>query len=201
MIIGPPRVGKSSLIRRFVFNSFSFEYVPTLEDYYKKSEYIDSVPYELHILDTSGAEDFDSLIGEWITDKDGVILAYSIENQENFKSLQKWINEIRSVNIKNPKTLFLVANKTDLKNRKVTEQEGRELAEKIGAFYFELSAKNDKEVHGMFGELVRVIMEKRKEQILAEKSQIARKINKMDPEKDLNSENDTPLTFSKCNLI
>jgi hypothetical protein len=63
-------------------------------------------------------------------------------NYNSFVSVQKWINNFRN-NSYNPHTLIVIlANKTDnIVRRKVSVEEGRKLAEKNNAMYFEVSSK------------------------------------------------------------
>lgn len=56
--------------------------------------------------------------------------------------------------------VFVVGNKIDLQNREVSETEAREYCEKMGAPYFEISAKTGDNVSQLFLRLVEYSTEK-----------------------------------------
>ncbi|KAL7836955.1 hypothetical protein AOLI_G00282390 [Acnodon oligacanthus] len=60
-VIGAPGVGKTSIIRRFVYNDFSEGYSPTQERYvYRPSVILNGVMYDLKILDVPPIASFPS---------------------------------------------------------------------------------------------------------------------------------------------
>uniref|UniRef100_A0A8D8YSH2 GTP-binding protein Rhes n=1 Tax=Cacopsylla melanoneura TaxID=428564 RepID=A0A8D8YSH2_9HEMI len=55
VVMGSPRVGKSSIIQRFLFNNFSTKYKPTIEEMFHEDFSMNGVHLKLDILDSSGA--------------------------------------------------------------------------------------------------------------------------------------------------
>jgi len=161
IILGPPGVGKSSLIIRYVHQQFSDLYIPTVEAYFNKVEKVDDETYELSIVDTSGTEEWATLQYEYMSNKDAVLLAYSIERRENLEAIEKVYQELRLNNQDIP--IVLVANKADLRKRCITTAEGQALADKMKAPYFEVSAKQNKNITELFFELIRTVAKKKKE--------------------------------------
>lgn len=94
-IIGPASVGKSSIAVRYALNQYTADYVPTIEDTYKKFETIDGQTIGLNILDTSGSEDFQSTFTQWLHEKDGILLVYSVDKLANFQELDKYVQQLR----------------------------------------------------------------------------------------------------------
>ena len=65
---------------------------------------------------------------------------------ESLEGAEAWIKEALDVKHGNPK-LFILANKIDLKDeRKVPEDDGKALAVKYGAEFFEASAKSGENI-------------------------------------------------------
>jgi len=58
-------VGKSSVVLRFITNTFGEEYLPTIEDRYRKVIDVNGTTVNLDILDTAGQEEFTSARDVW----------------------------------------------------------------------------------------------------------------------------------------
>lgn len=69
--------------------------------------------------------------------------------QETFTAVRAWIRELRAHLKSDDCLLVICGNKCDLE-RAVAPHEARELAEHVGAMFWETSAKNDKNVFQMF---------------------------------------------------
>lgn len=203
-IIGPAGVGKSSIVVRYIYNTFSTEYVPTLEDQYSKFERVDDGLYGINVLDTSGTEDFFSLMNVWMLNKDALIMVYSVEDKEHFKGLEKFYQNVKNYDPNNAITKVVIANKVDLRKRIVTKEEGAAFAESIGARYFETSAKNNTNVTEVFVHLIRVMNEKRKIKLAEERKKDPSMHVRGGQEGGKEGEEDWSLSkwiFSKCSLI
>jgi len=61
VLLGSARVGKTSLVARFLGNQFSDAYTPTIEDFHRKFYRIRGETYRLDILDTSGNDPFPAM--------------------------------------------------------------------------------------------------------------------------------------------
>ena len=59
--------------------------------------------------------------------------------------------------------LVLVGNKCDLSNRRITEEEGKKLADELGAKFFETSAKTGYNVNEAYNFLIRDIFDNYKD--------------------------------------
>ena len=72
-----------------------------------------------------------------------VILVYDITNKNSFDELNFWIKSVEELLGTEP-TLGLVGNKIDLFDKQqVSKEEGKKLANEIGAVFAETSAKED----------------------------------------------------------
>jgi len=61
VLLGSARVGKTSLVARFLGNHFNDAYTPTIEDFHRKFYRIRGETYRLDILDTSGNDPFPAM--------------------------------------------------------------------------------------------------------------------------------------------
>jgi len=164
-VLGAGGVGKSCLILQYLTKKFIDMYDPTIEDTYRAMRTIDGNAYHLIINDTAGQDEISQIGGctdETIRSSDGFLLVYSITNSESFKLVERFYQII--LTFKSSKLLslpiVLVANKTDLINRRtVTTEEGELLANKLSCKYMEVTATCNSDVDCCFQTLARNIVE------------------------------------------
>ena len=163
IIIGDAAVGKSNLLVRYTSGQFKEEYQLTIGvEFGSNNVIISDNIYRIQIWDTAGQENFRSITRSYYKNTACAIIVYEISNKKSFENISSWIEECKNTA---PKSILmvLVGNKCDLDNREVTEEEGREFAEKNGMIFFETSAKTGKNVEELFKESVKVIDQKIKE--------------------------------------
>ena len=164
IIIGDAAVGKSNLLVRYTSGQFKEEYQLTIGvEFGSNNVIIGDNTYRIQIWDTAGQENFRSITRSYYKNTACAIIVYEISNKKSFENISSWIEECKNTA---PKSILmvLVGNKCDLEdNREVTEEEGREFAEKNGMIFFETSAKTGKNVEELFKESVKVIDQKIKE--------------------------------------
>ena len=61
VVLGASRVGKSSIVSRFLNGRFEDQYTPTIEDFHREVYNIHGDMYQLDILDTSGNHPFPAM--------------------------------------------------------------------------------------------------------------------------------------------
>lgn len=158
VILGDQSVGKSAIVKQFVFNIFPKDYDPTIEDLYHKKIIIDHYEYNIDLLDTAGSEQFAAIRDLYIKESDGFILVYSITSVSSFNQLNDLIDSI--IDIKKTNKILInderhklpcviVGNKIDL-NRVVSEKIVSNLAKKYEIKYTEISAKTSLRVNEIF---------------------------------------------------
>ena len=163
IIIGDAAVGKSNLLVRYTSGQFKEEYQLTIGvEFGSNDVIIGDNTYRIQIWDTAGQENFRSITRSYYKNTACAIIVYEISNKKSFENISSWIEECKNTA---PKSILmvLVGNKCDLDNREVTEEEGREFAEKNGMLFFETSAKTGKNVEELFKQSVKVIDQKIKE--------------------------------------
>ena len=159
VFLGDQGVGKSSIIQRYIQDSFNVDQSPTIGiDFSIKNIQINDQTYKLHLWDTAGQERFKSLIPAYIKDCQVAIIVYDITNQESFKNVANWYKTIQE-QAGEQIVLGLIGNKTDLPNQAVTTQEGMSKADQIQAFYQEVSAKSGDKVDEFFKQIIESIVQ------------------------------------------
>eukprot|EP00486_Rosalina_sp_Unknown_P014913 CAMPEP_0201596132 /NCGR_PEP_ID=MMETSP0190_2-20130828/192905_1 /ASSEMBLY_ACC=CAM_ASM_000263 /TAXON_ID=37353 /ORGANISM="Rosalina sp." /LENGTH=264 /DNA_ID=CAMNT_0048056357 /DNA_START=455 /DNA_END=1249 /DNA_ORIENTATION=- len=115
-VMGAGAVGKSALTLRFIQGKFVQNYDPTIEDAYRKQIDLDgNYGIILDILDTAGQEDFECLRTQWMKNKDGFILVFSITQKTSFNQLKEFYDGICEVyDDNNVPPIILAGNKVDL---------------------------------------------------------------------------------------
>lgn len=117
---------------------------------------------KLQIWDTAGQDRFDAITSSYFRGADAVLLVYSVDDRTSLERIQgKWLPNMMLYSHKDP-IKILVGNKCDLQlQRRVSQSEGAELADAIGAQEFmEVSSKRGDNVEKAFVDLAKQMMEK-----------------------------------------
>ncbi|KAI1713731.1 ras family domain-containing protein [Ditylenchus destructor] len=159
VVIGEGGVGKSSLTIQFFQKQFLDYYDPTIEDQYIQHCEIDGQWVLMDVLDTAGQEEFSAMREQYMRSGRGFLLVYSVTDEQSFREARKLYRQVLRVKDRGEYPVLLVANKVDLVNqRKVSEQQGRQLADELKLPYIETSAKDPPiNVDAAFHELVRIV--------------------------------------------
>lgn len=159
VLLGEAAVGKSSLVLRFVSDDFQENKEPTIGAAFltQKCTIGDrTIKYE--IWDTAGQERFASLAPMYYRNAQAALVVYDITKPASFIKARHWVKELHEQASKEI-TIALVGNKYDLVEndndneeslRKVSVEEGKNLAEEEGLLFFETSAKTSYNVNDVF---------------------------------------------------
>ncbi|XP_071163020.1 ras-related protein Rab6 isoform X1 [Mytilus edulis] len=149
--LGEAAVGKTSLITRFMYDSFDNTYQATIGiDFLSKTMYLEDRTIRLQLWDTAGQERFRSLIPSYIRDSSVAVVVYDITNANSFQQTSKWIDDVRTERGSDV-IIMLVGNKTDLSDkRQVTSEEGERKAKELNVMFIETSAKAGYNVKQLF---------------------------------------------------
>jgi len=154
VFLGDQSVGKTSLITRFMYDTFDETYATTIGiDFLSKTMYLEEgKTVRLQLWDTAGQERFRSLIPSYIRDSHVAVICYDITNKKSFLNLDKWIKDVK-VERGDDVVIVLVGNKLDLAStkRQVSVEEVEQLHNKIGSkFFIETSTKANHNVKLLF---------------------------------------------------
>lgn len=87
VFLGEQGVGKTSLITRFMYDTFDDHYQATIGiDFLSKTMYLDDKTIRLQLWDTAGQERFRSLIPSYIRDSRVAIVVYDITRRNLLSS-------------------------------------------------------------------------------------------------------------------
>ena len=158
LIIGESGVGKTCLLLRFTDDSFTANHLTTIGiDFKIKIINLENKLIKLQIWDTAGQERFRTITKTYYKGAHGIILTYDVTDETSFKNIKNWIKQIEQ-NAQNTVCKVLVGNKCDKPDRKVSEEQGKTLAQEYGMQFFETSAKSNQNVNETFTFLTKEIL-------------------------------------------
>ncbi|KAH9527306.1 Ras- protein Rab-6B [Dermatophagoides farinae] len=161
VFLGEQSVGKTSLITRFMYDTFDNTYQATIGiDFLSKTMYLEdrtviSSSSIFNLFDYNygiqlGQERFRSLIPSYIRDSTVAVVVYDITNANSFHQTSKWIDDVRTER-GNDVIIMLVGNKTDLQDkRQIPADEGEKKAKELNVMFIETSAKSGYQVKQLF---------------------------------------------------
>ena len=161
-LLGDFAVGKTSLVRRFVYNLFEDKYLSTIG--VKVSRKVLAVPrgaemVELTMIlwDLAGSEEFDSVRVSYLRGAAGALAVCDMTRASTLKSIHQCAFELRSGSPRAP--LILVANKSDLLGQhQIDEAQIQAMAAAVRAPYHITSAKTGEYVEEAFRQLGRMLI-------------------------------------------
>jgi len=151
VFLGDQSVGKTSIITRFMYDTFDSTYQATIGiDFLSKTMYLEDRTVRLQLWDTAGQERFRSLIPSYIRDSSVAVVVYDITNRNSFLNTAKWIDDVRTERGTDV-VMMLVGNKTDLADkRQVSVEEGETRAKEHDIMFIETSAKAGFNIKALF---------------------------------------------------
>ncbi|KAH7648834.1 RAB6 [Cryptosporidium xiaoi] len=154
VFLGEQSVGKTSIITRFMYDTFDNNYQATIGiDFLSKTLYLEDRTIRLQLWDTAGQERFRSLIPSYIRDSSVAVVVYDITNRSTFLNTTKWIEDVRNERGKDV-IISLIGNKADLEDRRqVKYEEAEKLAQENNIMFIETSAKNGYNIKSLFKKL------------------------------------------------
>lgn len=159
IVVGDSNVGKTSLIVRFVQNTFDTARFPTIGEtlYHRSINLPDGRTIHMNVIDTTGVEDYGGITSVALRSADIVLFVASYDDRTSISSVSdKWLPQVDAILSPEDHLRFLAVNKSDIpvQDRKFKDETGQELANDIGATeFFIVSAKTGNGIDDMFTKL------------------------------------------------
>ncbi|CAG2169682.1 unnamed protein product [Oppiella nova] len=164
--LGGVSVGKSAILRRFLFNTFNEKHRATVEDLFTKDFNLGTMTLKVDFLDTEGDMQFPAMRRLSIANAQAFMLVYSIDKLCTFDIIKTCFEEIKEVRADfQDVPIIFVGNKNDLSDE-FKEVPKEDVAEwvfcelpKLRTKVMECSAKsntNVKEIFKAFLQLARI---------------------------------------------
>ena len=163
ILLGEKGVGKSSLIKRYVMNTFKLsDNSDDIEIKKKILDIDDNTSAELSIYDTTNEEKLGKITKNYYRDSHGAIVVFDLTNKVSFNKVKYWLKEINS-NSPRDVVVCLLGNKADLTvDRNVPYEDAKEIAG--DNLYYEVSSKTGNNVSLAFEQITYEIIEKQNEE-------------------------------------
>ena len=189
ILVGMTGTGKTNIInaltgKKFEENKFS----TTTSSFIDKTITLKNKKYNLEIWDTAGQEKYRSLTKIFINDSKIVIFVYDITTRSSFDEIDFWVRSVKEILGNNP-VFGLAGNKKDLfQNEEVSEEEGEQKAQEIGALFKLTSAKTgqvgiNEFMQSLLEEYIKKIGGNTEENIIEKEKTIDSSFNLMDVKK------------------
>ncbi|MGY5876323.1 MAG: Rab family GTPase [Candidatus Thorarchaeota archaeon] len=156
VFLGNSGVGKTSLVERYVYDSFNPNTVHTIGAIlHVKYVEIEDITHKLIIWDLGGQESFAQLREQYCSNAAGAFFVFDRTRPETFHSLGEWLDALYAGN--KDAHAIVVENKIDLEPKIGPDEIHSELAKRVLRF-IQTSATENTNVDTAFTELVREIM-------------------------------------------
>jgi len=163
IIFGDSGVGKTTLTRRFVTNTFIEDLRKTIgTDISKKTLEVEGMAVSLLIWDFGGEERYQVLFPSFIKGANGGIFMYDITRDETLKNFENWLSFFKDEQkiLKIP--IIIVGGKSDLENlRLVNMEDAIDIAQLHNLDgYYECSSKTGMKVETIFQAITKLMLKK-----------------------------------------
>lgn len=162
-LLGDGAVGKTTLIKKFVYDRFDDKYIMTFGTKVTKkgvSLTVGGTGFDLTMMiwDILGQRVHDSLHATYYQGAAGALLVCDVTRKQTLEGLDEWVRVFRSVCPESP--IVFLGNKSDLKHEaQVSEADLAELASGNGGNHYMTSAKTGAHVEDAFMKMGTLIVE------------------------------------------
>ena len=113
---------------------------------------------KVQVWDTAGQERYRSITNAYYRGAEGILIVFDLTNQESFKNIQNWINEVTVFTGKDV-TIICLGNKSDLK-KEISKNVIDDFKKKANLEIFNVSAKTGDGVEEAFKHIIELLIKK-----------------------------------------
>lgn len=158
VFLGEGAVGKTSLVGRFVYDSFEGDYLATIgTDIHLKMVQVEDTLVKLVIWDIAGQDNFAQLRKAYYMNASAAFFVYDTSRAETLERVDEWIKALYAVTGEIP--LIICENKADLKSA-ITQKIKDKVKKNHGVKMLKTSAKENTNVEEAFREMTEEILER-----------------------------------------
>ena len=111
---------------------------------------------KVQVWDTAGEERYRSITNAYYRGAEGILIVFDLTNEESFKSIQNWINEVTVFTGKDV-IIICLGNKCDLK-KEISKNTIDEFKKKTNLEIFNVSAKTGEGVEEAFKHIIELLI-------------------------------------------
>ncbi|XP_027059840.1 ras-related and estrogen-regulated growth inhibitor-like [Pocillopora damicornis] len=162
VVMGKDDVGKSAMTVRLLTKRFIGEYDSSLESIYRHYFKLEENFIALDIMDTAG-KNTEEKLSQCSSFGNMFLLLFSITDRSSLKEIHRLGHYLKTTKTSGAYSISVVGTKRDLSEyRKVSEDEGRTLANELGGTYHEISsAEGYEETLKLFQDAIKVHLQSR----------------------------------------
>lgn len=159
IILGDVATGKTTLMTRFIDNSFNNHYGTTVGVNFMIKNYttISNRKTKLQIWDTAGQERFRIFVKKYYRGAQGIFICFDLNNRESFNNIKYWIDEAKINCDETISQILLVGTKSDLP-KLIKEEEIKKVCDDHNVCYIETSSKYNSNCDLAFDTLIEILI-------------------------------------------
>ena len=166
IIVGDMATGKTSIIKRYLYDKFDSNNNPTIVPELKtKIIKINGINYNINFWDLPGQDRNAFISGNFARDTQGIIYCCDVENKKSMENLKKWEEALKSKENIDDITKIVIENKCDLKGNESQYNDNSSALRKMSnelecSNFFRTSALNGYNVKTSIEYLINEIIKK-----------------------------------------